>query len=64
MSQQGKGKLKVWTSIHNKKLKVFLRAYAQCQCLCSLARFDLSNLGVRQPVQPHTWAPPLVFNKT
>jgi len=22
--------------------------------LCSLARFDLANRGVRQPVQPHT----------
>ena len=24
--------------------------------LCSLARFDLANRGVRQPVQPHTYA--------
>jgi len=28
--------------------------------LCSLARFDLANRGVRQPVQPHTCARLLV----
>ena len=50
MSQQGKGKLKVcWTSIHNKKLKVFLVLYSHSQFLCSLARFDLAIRGaVRQ----------------
>jgi len=33
--------------------------------LCSLARFDLANRGVRQTVQPHTFcAPLLVFDKT
>jgi len=33
--------------------------------LCSLARFDLANRGVRQPVQPHFfYARLLVFDKT
>jgi len=33
--------------------------------LCSLARFDLANRGVRQSVQPHTFcAPLLVFDET
>jgi len=32
--------------------------------LCSLARFDLANRGVRQPVQPHTYARLLVFDDT
>ena len=32
--------------------------------LCSLARFDLANRGVRQPVQPHTYARLLVFDET
>jgi len=32
--------------------------------LCSLARFDLPNRGVRQPVQPHTCARRLVFDGT
>jgi len=31
--------------------------------LCSLARFDLANRGVRQPVQPHTYARLLVFDE-
>jgi len=31
--------------------------------LCSLARFDLANRGVRQPVQPYTYARLLVFDK-
>ena len=31
---------------------------------CSSARFDLANRAVRQPVQPHTCAPLLVFDKT
>jgi len=35
------------------------------QFLCSFARFDLANRGVRQPVQPHTfYARLLVFDKT
>ena len=29
-----------------------------------LGRFDLANHGMRQPVQPHTCARLLVFNKT
>ena len=32
--------------------------------LCSLASFDLANRGVRQPVQPYTYARLLVFDKT
>ena len=32
--------------------------------LCSLARFDLANRGVRQPAQPHTNAPLLIFDET
>jgi len=32
--------------------------------LCSSARFDLANWGVRQPVQPHTNAQLLVFDDT
>jgi len=32
--------------------------------LCSLVRFDLANRGVRQPVQPHTYARLLVFDET
>jgi len=32
--------------------------------LCSLARLDLANWGVRQPAQPHTYARLLVFDKT
>ena len=32
--------------------------------LCSLARFDLANRGVPQPVQPHTYARLLVFDET
>ena len=57
MTQKGKRKTKVCrTSIHNKKLKVFLRALCAFPILvCSLARFDLANRGVRQSVQPHTF---------
>jgi len=32
--------------------------------LCSLARFDLANWGVLQPVQPHTCVRLLVFDET
>jgi len=35
--------------------------YAHSQFLCSLAKFDLANQGVRQPVQPHTFN---VFDET
>jgi len=32
--------------------------------LCSLARLDLANWGMRQPVQLHTYARLLVFDQT
>jgi len=66
MSQQGKRKSKIcWTSIHDKKLKVFLRTYAHSQFLCSLARLDLENWVVHQTVQPHTfYGRLLVLDKT
>ena len=66
MYQQGKTKLEFcWTSINNKKSKVFLRTYAHSQFLRSSARCDLANRGVRRPVQPHTfYARLLVFDKT
>ena len=33
--------------------------------MCSLAKFDHANQGVRQPVQPHTFtAQLLLFDKT
>jgi len=32
--------------------------------LCSLARFDLANRSMRQPVQPSTYARLLVFDET
>jgi len=39
--------------------------YAHSQFLCSLARFDFSNRGVRQPVHPHLlYARLLIFDKT
>jgi len=39
--------------------------HAHSQFLCGLARFDLANRGVRQPVQPHTfYARLLVFDET
>jgi len=48
-----------------KKRKYSCVLYAHSQFLCSLARFDLANRGVRQPVQPHTfYARLLVFDKT
>ena len=31
--------------------------------LCGLARFDLANRGVRQHIQPHTYARLLVFDE-
>jgi len=36
-------------------MNVFWRAYAHSQFLCSLARFDLTNRGMPQPIQPHTF---------
>ena len=39
--------------------------YSHSQFLCSLAKVDLANQGVRQPVQPHTFnAQLLVFDET
>jgi len=32
--------------------------------LCTSARFDLESRGVRQPIQPHTYARLLVFEET
>jgi len=49
--------------MHNKKTKVFLRTFVHSQFLCSLARFDLVNRGVRQPIQPHTYARLLVCDE-
>jgi len=55
----------LWTSIHYKKQKFSCILYAHSQFLCSLAKFDLSNQGVRQPVQPHTFnVQLLVFDET
>jgi len=46
-------------------MNVFLRTYSQSPFLCGLARSDLANRGVRQPVQPHTfYARLLVFDNT
>jgi len=48
-----------------KKRKFPCVRYAQYQFLCGLARFDIANHGVRQPVQPHTfYSRLLVFDKT
>jgi len=47
----------------NRKFSCIL--YTHSQFLCSAARFNLANRGVRQTVQPQTfYAPPLVFDKT
>ena len=66
MSQQEKTKLRIcWTSIHNKNRKFTWVLYAHSQFLCSLAKFDLANRGVRETAQPLTFcAPLLVFDKT
>jgi len=51
--------------MNNSKIECFLAHYAHSQFLCSLARFDFSNRGVRQPVQLHLfYARLLVFDKT
>jgi len=59
-----KGKLRVcWTAIHKKrKFSCVLRVHSQF--LCSLAKFDLANRGLRQPILPHTYARLFVFDKT
>jgi len=57
--------------IWSKLLSVFLRQGLAffgedrlATLLCCLARFDLANRDVRQPVQPHTYARLLVFDET
>jgi len=54
----------LWTSLHHKKQTFSCVLYAHSQFLCSLAKFDLANQDVRQPVQPHTYAQLFVFDKT
>ena len=55
----------LWTSIHHKKQKFACVLYPHSQFLCTLAKFDLANQGVRQPAQPHTSNPQLlVFDET
>ena len=52
MSQQGKRKTKSLLDVYtNKKKSFFCVLYTHSQFLCTLARFDLANRGVRQPVQ-------------
>jgi len=51
--------------MHTENRKFSCVLYTHSQFLCSLARFDLANRGVRQTVQPHTlYARLLVFDKT
>jgi len=55
----------LWTSTHHKKQKFSCVLYPHSQFLCSLAKIDISNRGVRQSVQPHTFNAQLpVFDKT
>jgi len=55
----------LWTSIHHKKQTFSCVLNAHSQFLCSLAKFDPANRGVRQPVQRHTFnAQLLVFDET
>jgi len=55
----------LWTSIHHKEQTFSCVRYPHSQFLCSLAKFDLANQGVRQPVQPHTFNAQLpVFDET
>jgi len=67
MSQQGKRKttVKVCWLLYTTKNRTFTCVlYAHFQFLCSSARFDLANRGVRQPVRQHTFcAPLLVFDR-
>jgi len=50
MSQQGKMKSKSLLHFYTQRI-----LYAHSQFLCSLARFDLANRGVRQTVQLPTF---------
>jgi len=55
----------LWTSIHHKNQTFSCVLYLHSQFLCNLAKFDLANQDVRQPVQPHTFnAHLLVFDET
>jgi len=55
----------LWTSIHHKKLKFSCVLYPQSQFLCSLAKFELANQGVRRPVQTYTFSAQLpAFDET
>ena len=58
-----KGQLKFAGLLHiTKNWKFYCVLYAHSQFLCSFARLDLANRGVRQSVQPHTsYAPLLLF---
>jgi len=66
MSQQGKRKTMFAGLLYITKNWNFpCVLYAHSQFLRSLARFDLANRGVRQPVQPHIFhARLLLFDKT
>jgi len=65
MFQQGKKKTKSLLNVYTKKRKFSCVIYAQSQFLCCLARFDLADRGMRQPVQPRTfYARLLVFDET
>jgi len=68
MFQQGKTTTKNlldFYSLHNKKRKFSCVLYAHSQFLCSLARFDLANSGVRQTAQSHTlYAQLILFHET
>jgi len=66
MSWQRKRKTKRLLDFYTqqKKTKFSCVLYAHSQFLCCLARFSFRNLGVRQPVQPHTYARLLVFDET
>jgi len=56
MPQQGNRKNKSDELLYiPKNWKFSCVLYAHSQFLCSLARFDPTNWGVRQPVQPHTF---------
>jgi len=50
---------------NHKKQTLSCVLYAHSQLLRSLAKFDLANQGLRQPVQPYTFnAQLLVFDET
>jgi len=61
MLQQGKRTTKNLLDLcitKNRKFSCVL--YRRSQFVCSLARFDLANRGVRQTVQSHTFCAPLL----